>query len=255
MDFLLPTLPFGVMILSTLVAILAGFIKGIVGFGMPMILISGLSSFLSPELALAGLMAPTLVTNVIQSLRQGYAAAWHSIVRFRRFMIAGGICLVLSAQLVRVLPSDVLLLIIGVPVALFSLLQLLGRPIKISKPSPRGEISVGIIAGAIGGVSGVWGPPTVTYLTALGTEKTEQMRVQGVIYGLGAIVLVLSHIGSGVVTVSSAPFSLMLVLPAIAGMWLGGQLSERIDQNRFRQATLLVLLFASANLIRRGLMG
>lgn len=255
MDLLFIDLPFGVLLISGLVAVLAGFIKGIVGFAMPMILISGLSSFLSPELALAGLLAPTLVTNGMQALRQGFAAAWQSVKRFRRFMLAGGICIMFSAQLVRVLPSDVLLLIIGVPVALFSLLQLMGRPLVLAKPSPRGEVAVGVIAGAIGGVSGVWGPPTVAYLTALGTEKKEQMRVQGVIFGLGAVVLILSHIGSGVVTLRSAPFSLWLVLPSILGMWMGSKLSDQIDQNRFRQATLVVLLLASANLIRRALMG
>ena len=38
----------------------AGFIKGVVGFAMPMVFIAGLSLIVPPELALAGLILPTL---------------------------------------------------------------------------------------------------------------------------------------------------------------------------------------------------
>jgi uncharacterized membrane protein YfcA len=38
-------------------------------------------------------------------------------------------------------------------------------------------------------------------------------------------------------------------------MWIGGRLQDRIDQAGFRRATLVVLLLAGANLIRRAVMG
>lgn len=237
------------------VALVAGTVKGMVGFAMPMILISGLSSFISPELALAGLIFPTLVTNGMQALRQGRAAAVQSIKRFRVFLLVGLFFLLISAQMVRVLPQNVLLLIIGVPVMAFALMQIAGRNIVLRSASRRVEASVAAFAGLIGGVSGVWGPPTVAYLTALGTEKTEQMRVQGVIYGLGAVALLVAHIGSGVVRAETVPFSLAMIVPAVIGMWIGGQLQDRIDQAAFKTATLWVLLIASANLIRRAVMG
>nr|WP_235871351.1 sulfite exporter TauE/SafE family protein [Shimia sediminis] len=237
------------------VAVLAGIVKGTVGFGMPMILISGLTAFLSPELALAGLIVPTVVTNGMQALRQGIGAAWGSVKRFRLFLAAGFFTMIASAQLVRVLPPDVFLLVIGVPVAGFALIQLFGVVLHLPKPTPRLELGIGAFAGAIGGLSGMWGPPTVLYLTALGTEKTEQMRVQGVIYGLGAVALLGAHVGSGVFNAQTAPFSALLVVPAILGMWIGGRIQDRIDQKTFKRATLIVLSIAALNIVRRGLMG
>ncbi|WP_264212137.1 sulfite exporter TauE/SafE family protein [Leisingera thetidis] len=236
------------------IALLAGAVKGLVGFAMPMILISGLSLFLAPDLALAGLILPTLVTNGMQALRQGPAAAVASIRKFRVFLMIGLICLLLSAQSVRLLPQQALLLVIGLPVTVFAVMQLMGKTFSIAGQTRRSEAAVGGVAGLIGGVSGVWGPPTVAYLTALGTEKTEQIRVQGVIYGLGAVALLFAHIGSGVMRAETAPFSLLLIVPAVAGMWIGGQLHDRIDQVLFRRATLLVLLLAGLNLLRRGLL-
>jgi hypothetical protein len=50
-------------------------------------------------------------------------------------------------------------------------------------------VVVGLIAGALGGLTGTWGPPTVLYLIALETPKAKQLLVQGVVYGLGSISL------------------------------------------------------------------
>ena len=241
--------------LAFAVAIVAGFIKGMVGFAMPLVLISGLTIFLPPELALAGLIFPTVATNLFQALRQGVKAAWVSTKLFKVFLIAGGIMLVLSAQLVRFLPSQTMLLVIGVPITLFALWQLSGRSFTLVQRSSRTEVLVGGFAGAVGGVSGVWGPPTVAYLTALGTPKHDQMRVQGVIYGLGAVALLFAHFGSGVLRAETVPFSVFMILPALSGMWLGSKIMDRIDQASFRKATLFILLIACANLVRRGLLG
>ncbi|MEL7090135.1 MAG: sulfite exporter TauE/SafE family protein [Pseudomonadota bacterium] len=230
---------------------LAGLVKGIVGFAMPMVMISLLSSVTTPELALAGLILPTLITNGAQATRQGARAALASMRRFRIYLIVGGLVLLFSAQLVRVLPIQVLLGMIGVPVVGFAILQLIGLRFHLSRQRAGVEAGVGAFAGFLGGMSGIWGPPTVMYLTALGTDKAEQMRVQGVIYGLGATAMVGAHISSGVLRAETALFSAVLILPALIGQWLGGQVLDRIDQAAFRRATLIVLLVAGLNLIRR----
>lgn len=241
--------------LTLAIAALAGVVKGMVGFAMPMILVSGLGMFVAPELALAGLILPTLVTNGMQAMRQGPAAALESVKRFRLFLGVGLVALVISAQLVRVLPVSALLAMIGGPITLFAALQLAGwQPRFRNGPSRRWEAGIGGFAGFIGGMSGVWGPPTVAYLTALDTEKREQMRVQGVIYGLGAVALTGAHIGSGVLNTETIWFSLALIPPAVLGMWLGGLIQDRIDQAAFRKATLFVLLIAGLNILRRALM-
>ena len=255
MDMLFSGLAPSLFALALGVALLAGVIKGVVGFAMPMVMISGLGSFMAPELALAGLILPTLVTNGMQALRQGLAMAWASIRRFRLFLVIGLVMLVGSAQLVTLLPASVMLLLIGVPVTFFAVLQLLGWTLSLDGPRRGAEAAIGAFAGFIGGISGVWGPPTVAYLTAINTPKSEQMRVQGVIYGLGALALFGAHIQSGVMRAETAPFSAAMIVPAVLGMWLGTMIQDRLDQAVFRKVTLWVLLIAGANLIRRGLMG
>ncbi|MGI3169288.1 sulfite exporter TauE/SafE family protein [Pseudooceanicola sp. C21-150M6] len=256
MELLTDIVPLHALIACLMVGLVAGVIKGMVGFAMPMIMISGMGSFISPELALAGLILPTLATNGWQALRQGREAAWASAKKFRVFLIIGFFALVISAQLVRVLPAEVMLLIIGVPIVLFAVTQLMGMPLKLGANPPRwAEVAIAAFAGFIGGISGVWGPPTVAYLTALETPKQEHVRVQGVIYGLGAVALFGAHIVSGVVRWETIPFAIALLPTALLGMWIGFKVQDRIDQVAFRRATLVVLLVAGANLIRRALMG
>lgn len=255
MDSFFPLLTPASLLLAALVGVFAGFVKGVVGFGMPLVFISGLTIFMSPELALAGLIAPTLATNAHQALAQGVRPAVRSMAQFKVFLAVGFVALVCSAQLVRVFPEQVMMAVIGVPVTFFAFLQLAGMQLRLPRRSTAVEAAAGLVAGGLGGVSGIWGPPTVAYLTALDTAKEDQMRVQGVIYGLGALALSGAHIGSGVLRAETIWFSLAMVPTALIGMVIGLAVMRHIDQQMFRRATLVVLLIAGLNLLRRAWFG
>ncbi len=255
MDMFLSDLSPALFALACLVTLVAGTVKGMVGFAMPMVMISGLSSFVTPELALAGLILPTVATNLQQAFRHGAGEVWAAVTRFRIFLIAGGLMLLAFAQLVSLVPASVMLLSIGVIVSLFTGLQLLGWSPSFAHAPKRFEALFGGLAGAIGGVSGIWGPPTVMYLGTLDVEKRESLRIQGIIYGLGAVLLVISHLGSGVLNARTLPFSAAMLVPALLGLQIGFRLHERIDQKSFKRLTQVVLFLAGLNLIRKGLMG
>ena len=221
---------------------------------MPMILVSGMASFLAPEVALAGLVLPTLVSNVWQAVRQGFSAAWASAKVHWRYLTMVLICLGISAQFVTRIPGNLLLLILGVPVTIFAVLQLIGWRPKIDPANRlKAELGIGAVAGGIGGLSGVWGPPTVLYLTAMNTPKAEHVRIQGVVYATGAVLFTLAHLKSGVLNAEGLRLSALLILPAMLGMAAGFAVQDRLDQEKFRWAILIVLTVAGLNLIRRGL--
>lgn len=244
------------IVLAVAITLLAAFIKGAVGFAMPMVMISGLSLLLGPKIALAALILPTVVSNAWQALRNGPGAAWAAVRTHRVFLAIGALCLIGSAQLVTLLDAQTVLLLIGVPIVLFAAAQLLGWRLRLTARSHRpAELIVGGFAGFVGGVSGVWGPPTVVYLTALDTPKADSVRAQGVIYGLGAVLLLVTHLQTGVLNRETVPLSAALVVPGILGMWVGQQVQDRLNQTLFRRATLLVLVIAGLNLVRRGLTG
>lgn len=249
------------MTLATLLAALvitgiAGFVKGAVGFAMPLIMISAFSSFLTPSQALAGLILPTVATNISQAFRQGVPAALASARRYRRFLIATLVMLVVSAQFATAIPQLAFLLLLGVPITGFALLQLSGQSLALRlEHRTRAEWALGVVGGLYGGVSGIWGPPLLVYLLSVGVGKEETIRAQGVVFLLGALVLLAAHLQTGLLTGPLLQFSGLLVLPALIGQFLGIRLQDSLPQARFRRWTQILLAISGLNLVRQALMG
>lgn len=239
-----------------LAGFVAGFVKGTTGFAMPMVIISALGSVLPPETALAALILPTLISNVWQAFRQGLWAALASVQKHGAYLLMLLPGIAIAAQFVTALSPQLMFLVIGLLVTAFACIQLLGWQPRLKNAGKRvASFGIGAIAGVLGGLSGIWGPPTVMYLTTLGTPKHEQMRVQGVVYGLGSIVLALAHVKSGVLSGDGLQLSIGMVPPALLGLWVGFTVLDRVDQQFFRRMTLFVLILAGLNLVRRGLFG
>lgn len=237
------------------VALCAGFVKGVVGFAMPMIMISALSSFMPPELALAGLIVPTLVTNLSQALRQGIRPAVQSAKDYRLFLRAMIVGIALSGFGMRLLPVEVLFLALGVPITAYAALQLAGRSLTFRvEHRPAAELTLGAIGGLYGGFSGVWGPPMLVFLLSTRTGKVETVRALGVSFLVGALMLLVVHMQTGVVTVWTFAFSCLLTIPAQIGMQVGYWAQDRLDPARFRWWAQVVLVVMGLNLIRRAMM-
>ena len=233
-----------------------GFVKGAVGFALPMVALSGLGLFLTAQDAIALMVLPSAISNLWQMFRQGRDAARETFARFWKLNLAMCATLALTAQLVPRIDSDTLYVIVGLTVSLAALVQLVGVGPVAREDAPRKgvlETAIGLFAGAIGGITGVWGPPVLFYLIALGTEKRAQVRMLGINFGIGWAVLTLAHLKSGVLNAATLPLSALMLLPVLAGMALGMGLQDRMDPVRFRRITLIVLCVAGLNLLRRGL--
>lgn len=253
MEFVALPLPVPLFVAACAVTLLAAFVKGAVGFALPMIMISGLASFMPAHEALAALIVPTLLSNLWQAARGGLRPAALVLHEYRLFLLVLLVLIALVAQLVPGAPQAALFLGLGVPVVVFASAQLAGMRLHIP-PARRGlaDLGFGTVAGISGGISGVWGPPTVLYLAAIDAPKAQAIRVQGVIYGAGAVVLLAAHLRSGLLNAQTLPLSLWLVAPMVVGMLAGQSVQDRLDQQLFRRATLAVLVVVGLNLIRRG---
>ena len=103
-----------------------GFSKGVVGFALPLIAFGTMASFLPVEVAVGLLVLPTLVSNLLQALRNGLGLALGSLIKYRRMIGIMMVTIAISAQLVTWLPERVLFLILGGSITAFGLSQLLG---------------------------------------------------------------------------------------------------------------------------------
>lgn len=244
------------LIAAAAVMALGGFVKGAVGFALPMVGIAGIGSFMPAHDTVGIMIFPTFLSNLWQALRQGLGPAGLTFREFWKLNLLLALTIGLAAQLVPGIPGTGLFIFLGAVVCLAAGSQLAGwQPRVPATPGRRAvtEVAAGIGAGFLGGISGVWGPVVVLFLTALDFPKLTQVRTMGLTFLIGSIVLIPAHGNSGILNELTLPFSLLMCLPMAVGMVLGQWCQDRMNQVVFRRATLAVLCLAGLNLLRRGL--
>lgn len=230
----------------------AGFIKGITGFGYPMIMFSGLSLFFEPATAVACLTFPLLVVNIIQALQFGIRASIHEFRSSALLTIALCISIFLTAPLIHLLQPAQIFAIIGPTITFVAGLQVAGWKFRLAPSLHRfGAAVAGIGSGICGGFAGVWAPLVVIYLLALNIEKNRQILIQGVVYTIGSLALIAAHSRTGIFNSTTLPLSMTLIVPSLLGLWIGSKVLGKMNRKRFVVCTLILLIAAGINLIWR----
>lgn len=231
-----------------------GFAKGVVGFALPLVGVSLAGSFVPYDVAVALLIVPMLVSNLVQGLRGGLAPALAGLRRFWVMNLIMAVAIVISAQFVVILPERALFGLLGTIVTGFALIQLAGwRPRFPPRHRQLAEVCISLVAGVLGGLTGIWGPPLVMYLLTLDLPKAEMVRTHSIFFLLGSIALFFAHLHSGVLDARTLPASVWMTVPTMLAMFVGYEVHDRLDQEVFRKAMLVVLVLTGVNLLRRGM--
>jgi len=117
---------FGALALFGALAVMfmGGFTKGVVGFALPMISVSGIGSIMTADMAILALLLPGLVTNVWQAFRSGVLSAMDSLRTYWRIFAIMPVVLAMAAQAFTVMSDAQLFLVLGVVVIAFAVLEL-----------------------------------------------------------------------------------------------------------------------------------
>tara|TARA_B100000579_G_C22792070_1_gene835083 strand:- start:215 stop:967 length:753 start_codon:yes stop_codon:yes gene_type:complete len=231
---------------------LGGFVKGVTGIGLPIVTIAVLTNILEPLTTFAILVAPILVTNLWQAIT---AKNWKGpFCRFPLMILMLVICLFIGVQLAIGLKREVLILVLGVSVTIFSastLIKPLKHPLSRSNERWLGPLA-GAVGGILGGLTTIWGPPMLMFLILLKLDKETWVQTVGVIWFIGSIPLAIAYWKVGILNAETAPISLLACIPGMVGIWLGEAIRHRINSNTFKNILLATLLLIGLNLIRRG---
>lgn len=235
--------------------LLGGFVKGAIGFAMPLICVSLSAAIVPAEIAVATVILPVTISNIMQAFRDGVG---EMVATAKQYWLVNAIMLVMiwiSAGLLPGMDDQVFFLLLGIGVTLFALAQFLGWSPRVdgNRRMPV-EAGTGVVAGFFGGIAGIWGPVIVMYLVSLRLPKADQVRAAGVTFLLGSLVLAPAHWRTGVLNEGTLPFSFLMVAPVMLGMVIGQRVQDRLDPVLFRRATLVVLCLTALNLMRRALL-
>jgi hypothetical protein len=236
-----------VLAFTVLTFLLAGFVKGVIGLGLPTIAIGLLAVVMTPAEAAALMLVPSFITNIWQ------LAGGPRLVPLSRRLASmmGGIVLGawLGAAMFAAVSGPQARISLGVALALYALLAL--ASVEISAP-PRAEPwlspAMGIATGMVTAATGVFTLPAVPYLQAIGLDKEDLVQALGLSFTVSTVALagVLAHGGALHWDVAAA--SVSALVPALIGMALGQRVRKHVSPATFRICFLLGLLLLGAHL-------
>ena len=236
------------IVLSALALFAGGTVKGLVGIGIPLVSLSLLSLFLPLADAVILLPVPIIVANIWQSFSKP-----HFVPALRRFwplVLAMFIGTVAGAQVLTSLDAASLNLLVGVLVVLFSLSSFMNPELRLPARFERG---LGVVAGAfggfMGGVSALFGPPIILYLTSLGLDRETFVGVISSIYLCSAVGLVIVFGSVGVMSQAQFIESAIASVPLMLGVWAGQRYRGAIREAVFRKLLLVVVLGVGVRLV------
>jgi len=231
--------------------LLAGFVKGVTGLGLPTVAIGLLSLAMPPAQAAALLVVPTLVTNVWQ------LAAGPSVVALLRrlwpMMLA--ICLgTWSAGGLLVADGEAALAWLGLALVVYAAIGLLRLRLHVpARTEPWLSPLVGVATGVVTAATGVLTIPAVPYLQALDLEQDDLVQALGLSFTVSTVALAVVLTRADVFQMSLAGTSTMALLPALGGMFAGQWVRTRMKPSVFRVCFLLAILMLGADLAYRGI--
>lgn len=240
------------LVYAALSFLLAGMVKGTVGIGLPMTAIGIMSQFTDPRLAVTLAIFPIVAANIYQTWRAGHAL--DALRRYGPFAATLAIVLLATAYFVPELPTDVLVIALGIVIVLFAAINLAFTPPYLpAKYDTHGQLVAGFLSGIAGGLTAIWAPPMIAYFLARRIDKDEFVRASGILLLFGSFPLLIGYIYNGLIDAATARFSAMLILPTLAGFAVGELARRRLGSDRFRTVVLVVFLVMGLNLLRRGL--
>jgi uncharacterized protein len=240
------------LVLIAGVFLLAGWVKGVVGMGLPTVAMGALGLIMAPVQAAALLVVPSLVTNVWQFVAgPAKRIVMRRLASMMIFVCAGtaiGIQFLTSGS--TRWPSVAL----GAVLTAYALLALLLPKLAVSPRSER-RLSpiVGAITGILTGATGIFAVPAVPYLSALKLGKDELVQALGLSFTVSTVALAVALGASGSYPRGVLLASLVAVVPALIGMFAGQRTRDRIDPETFRRWFLIAMVLVGIYMVVKGL--
>jgi uncharacterized membrane protein YfcA len=235
------------------VFLLAGFVKGLIGLGLPTVAIGLLVLAMPPAQAAAIIVVPSLTTNVWQA---GAGRALLPLLR-RLWPLLAGICAgtCLGVLLLPGAMGNEAILWLGIALAAYALLGLLRVHFSVPK---RGELwlsaLVGVATGVITVATGVFTLPAVPFIQALHLDRDRLVQALGLSFTVSTVMLAAALSHAGGIGWSLAMPALVALACSIVGMLWGQAARGRVAPETFRLAFLLGLLALGVHLAVRGLL-
>lgn len=242
------------IILVALVAFFLGsFVKGAVGFGLPMIATPILIFFLPLPVIVAITILPILVANVQQCwMTRHYARI---LLKVWPMIVANVVILFFGSQFIVSMNNESIRFVIGILIILHALVadsSIIHLP-KQTNVKLATLIS-GVASGVLGSISSFYSFPSVQLLYAMRLKPDEFVFAIGALLMSGFFALWAGIAMYGFPVQDWLWLSALIVLPVIAGIQIGSKARSILSASLFRSLIKLMLIASGITLISKSFM-
>jgi hypothetical protein len=239
------------MVLGTF--LLAGLVKGIVGFGLPIVALAMLANTLGLKTAIGLIVVPGIVMNIWQATVGGahkeiFARIWPMLILACVFVFVG-------VNLLAHADARLATGMFGVLLVLYTTYSLARAQITPPRAwEPWLTPLIGALSGIAFGLTGSLLVPGVIYLQALGFDRNMLVQSLGITFMLMTSFLAVSLSTHDLLPVQLGLLSALALIPAALGMAVGQRLRRRISEEMFRKIFFWALLADGLYMIARAVL-
>jgi uncharacterized membrane protein YfcA len=228
--------------------LLAGFVKGTIGLGLPTVSMGLLAVAMPPSQALAIVIVPAIVTNIWQTFVGPYLR--DIIRRLWPLMIGTVVGIWLNAGMLTGPYAHYGTIVLGVMLVIYAIVGLSRFTFKVARSNEKwvGGI-VGLVTGMISAATGVQVIPSMPFMQAIGMEKDELVQALGVFFTVATVSLAFSLTSAGLLTAATAVPGAVAMVAAFTGMFVGQAIRSRLRPDAFRRWFLITMIFLGIYLV------
>jgi uncharacterized membrane protein YfcA len=221
--------------------LLAGFIKGVIGLGLPTVSMGLLAVTMPPAHALAIVIVPAIVTNIWQTFVGPYL---RDIIRRLWPLMAGTILGIwINAGMLTGPHARYGTVVLGVLLVIYAIVGLSKFSFRVARRNEKwiGGI-VGLVTGMVSATTGVQVIPSMPFMQAIGMEKDELVQALGVFFTVATLALAFNLTSAGLLTAATALPGAVAMVCGFAGMFVGQAVRSRLQPEAFRRWFLIAMI-------------
>lgn len=229
------------LIIIAAVFLLAGFVKGTIGMGLPTVAMGLLATRMTPAHALAIVIVPAIVTNIWQTFVGPYL---RDIVRRLWPLLIGTVLGVWAGGGLLTGPyASYGTIVLGILLVVYAIVGLSKVRFSVRREN-EGWVGgiVGLITGVISAATGVQVIPSMPFMQAIGMEKDELIQALGIFFTTATVAQAYNLTGAGLLTTSTLIPGTIGMIAAFTGMYIGQLVRSRMDADTFRRWFLIAML-------------
>lgn len=223
------------------VFVLAGFVKGVIGLGLPTVSMGLLAVAMAPAHALAIVIVPAILTNIWQTFAGPYFLA--IVKRLWPLLLGLPAGIWLNADMMTGPYARYGTVLIGILLVIYAIISLRRVAITV-RPRDEKWIGgiIGLATGVISAATGVQVVPSMPFMQALGMKRDELIQALGVFFTTATLAQALNLSAAGILDQSVAVPGVVALAASFTGMATGQAVRTRLEPETFRRWFLISMI-------------